>query len=409
MAKRSESWKASQLEKKRKARRELRQQRGYDASAYRQKDAERTRGRASTKTKESYRERVRKYEERTCPKAIRLGKGIQLRHLRNLKEFTRWFIESTKGRLADDGRPTKNTINVHAQEFVPGFVLETGNEISSQDATELYYWIENELVEEGVLSTTRKPKYNFKLRDFERAIIAFWATNDPFFTPGRYRVQFHFITLRFLCTGSRVPSFTPASVDKVGRGLRYKDCDKPIYSGGLFLLALALADNVLYGFSSPEEVFEQRIPEGQDELFLRWNEDAKNRCTVRKVRKVRAAGASEDPLTKEIYAAGFRKILANACHFVTATVHAMRRALGAAGYSQFHEHGLPRRLPIEEEQKIDADPQLVTKATEIRNAESDDDIKRLKRDYNVLKRRIYASMYQQFQSEWAQNQRDWKY
>lgn len=78
------------------------------------------------------------------------------------------------------------------------------------------------------------------------------------------------------------------------------------------------------------------------------------------------------------------------------------------GYSQFHEHGLPRRLPIEEEQKIDTDPQLITKATEIRNAESDDDIKRLKRDYNILKRKIYASMYQQFQSEWVQNQRDWK-
>ncbi|TQB75773.1 hypothetical protein MPDQ_001737 [Monascus purpureus] len=77
------------------------------------------------------------------------------------------------------------------------------------------------------------------------------------------------------------------------------------------------------------------------------------------------------------------------------------------GYSQFHEHGLPRRLPIEEEQKIDADPQLVTKATEIRNAESDDDIKRLKRDYNILKRKIYAMMFQQFQSEWVQNQRDW--
>lgn len=78
------------------------------------------------------------------------------------------------------------------------------------------------MVEEEVLSAIRKPKHNFKLRDFERAIVAFWATDDPFFMSGRYRVQFHFITLQFLCTGARVSSFTPASDDKVGRGLRYK-------------------------------------------------------------------------------------------------------------------------------------------------------------------------------------------
>ncbi|KAE8357268.1 hypothetical protein BDV27DRAFT_164672 [Aspergillus caelatus] len=73
------------------------------------------------------------------PEGYKIGEGYPAPTLEELKEFTRWFIESTKGRLADDGRPTKNTIKAHAQEFVPGFFLETGNEISSQDATELYY------------------------------------------------------------------------------------------------------------------------------------------------------------------------------------------------------------------------------------------------------------------------------
>jgi hypothetical protein len=62
-------------------------------------------------------------------------------------------------------------------------------------------------------------------------------------------------------------------------------------------------------------------------VVLRRNEDAKNRCIVR---KSTASGISKDPLTKKTYAADFQKILANACYFVTATVHAMRRALGAA-------------------------------------------------------------------------------
>lgn len=78
------------------------------------------------------------------------------------------------------------------------------------------------------------------------------------------------------------------------------------------------------------------------------------------------------------------------------------------GYSQFHEHDLPQWLPIEEKQKIDANPYLVAKAIEIHNAESDNDTKHLKREYSIQRREIYSSMFQQFQSEWVQNQCDWK-
>lgn len=78
------------------------------------------------------------------------------------------------------------------------------------------------LVEEGVLSAIKKPKHNYKLRDLERTIRNLWTNDDPFFMTGRYRVQFHFITLQFLCTGGRISSLTPSSLEKVGRGLRYK-------------------------------------------------------------------------------------------------------------------------------------------------------------------------------------------
>ncbi|KAB8227914.1 uncharacterized protein BDW43DRAFT_292804 [Aspergillus alliaceus] len=70
------------------------------------------------------------------------------------------------------------------------------------------------------------------------------------------------------------------------------------------------------------------------------------------------------------------------------------------GYDRFHEDGLHRPLPIEEEQKIDVDPCLVTKATETQQAQSDDDIKRLRREYSILKRRISSSRLQQYQSQW---------
>ncbi|KAI9045863.1 uncharacterized protein KD926_007166 [Aspergillus affinis] len=504
MAVRSASWKASQAEKRKEACRKLRLQRGYDVNANVQKDAERTRGRASMKTKEDYRKRVRKYEEflieqRNMPDGYTIKEGHPAPSLEELKAFMRWLIESTKGKIASDGRPTMHTMLVRAQQFVPGFFLETGNEIPRCDRQELYYWIEHELVEQGLLSAVTKPKYNFKLSDFERAIVTLWATDDAFFTHGRHRVQFHFITLQYLCAGSRVSSLAPASENKDGRGLRYKnidlvlfraddapwrvgwrlnqqfvknnkdpkntmfgtaiwDCDEPIYAGALYLVALALADNALFGFSTPEEFFEQRIPEGENELVLRWNDEAKDRCIVR---GVTAEGVSEEPLTKGTYQFDFKRVLANAGYFVTATVHAMRRAIGAAvdgkytaahvaqiltqkstavygndylancsgvdvfnalkgrladhthidyfqGYGQFHEHGLPRRLPIEEEQTIEADPRLIAKIAESSEAISDNETRRISRECAVLRKKIYLEKLQRYQSKWVQTRRDWK-
>ncbi|KKK18129.1 hypothetical protein P175DRAFT_0492880 [Aspergillus ochraceoroseus IBT 24754] len=144
MAGRSAAWKASQAERRREARRELRRQRGYDASAHIQKDAERTRGRASAKTKEIYKQRVRKYkefliDERNMPEGYKIGEGHPVPSLQDLKAFIRWLVASTKGKITPDERPTMHTILIRAQEFVPGFFFETGNEISNQDRKDLYY------------------------------------------------------------------------------------------------------------------------------------------------------------------------------------------------------------------------------------------------------------------------------
>ncbi|KAE8396778.1 hypothetical protein BDV37DRAFT_289999, partial [Aspergillus pseudonomiae] len=61
-----------------------------------------------------------------------------------------------------------------------------------------------------------------------------------------------------------------------------------------------------------------------------------------------------------------------------------------------------------EEEKVDEDPCLVAKAAKIQQAQSDDDIRRAKRKYSVLKRRISSSRLQKYQSQWVQSRRDWK-
>ncbi|PYH99229.1 hypothetical protein BO71DRAFT_415712 [Aspergillus ellipticus CBS 707.79] len=493
MAVQTSASRANQNKEKRKARCKLRQERSYDADIHRVKDAQRSGGRASPKTKEGYRKRVRYYkeflkEEKGLPEDYKVGVGYRVPGLEELKEFICWHIDSTVGRLDPDGRPTMNSTLVWAQEFIPGFFFETRNEIPYQDRQDLYSWIKHDLVAEQYIKNIKKLKYNFKLKSFKRAIVTFWTINNLFFMTGRYRIQFYFITLQNLCVGSRVSSLTPASENKAGRDLCYKniklvlfrdteapwrirwhpentifstaiwDCDEPIYSGVLYLLGMALTDNTLFRFSSTAEVFEQRIPEGEDELILRWNNEARDRCIVR---GISATGVSEDPFIKERYQEGLRKCLANAGYFVTATIHAMRCELGKAvrakysstlvaqilthksksvygndylgncssvdvvnslkgrpldhthvdyfqGFERFHENGLIRRLPIEEEQKIDEDPSLTEISAKIEGTQSADESRRLRREYSIQRRKIYSKAFQQYQSDWVRNRRDWK-
>jgi hypothetical protein len=65
---------------------------------------------------------------------------------------------------------------------------------------------------------------------------------------------------------------------------------------GLFLLALAFADNALFGYNSLSGFGDQEIPEGDDELPLRWNEEV---LEMPILRAVTADGGVSDstPLT----------------------------------------------------------------------------------------------------------------
>jgi hypothetical protein len=109
-------------------------------------------------------------------------------------------------------------------------------------------------------------------------------------------------------------------------GIPIWDQDTPIFAGALPLLALALTDNALYGYKSADEVWQQRIPPGEKELALKWNEEAENRCIVR---GITATKVSEASMTKAKFHDDFRRVMNNADYFKTATIHALRRALGA--------------------------------------------------------------------------------
>ncbi|KAH1486714.1 hypothetical protein KXX06_004054, partial [Aspergillus fumigatus] len=202
----SDAWKAAQKaareERKREQARQRREQRGYDPKAYREKDAQRSWSKASPETKEDYLKRVRTYEnflveEKGMPVGYKVGKEHPVPTLDELKELFRWYIDSTKGKLDPEGRPTMKTTLIRAQQFVPGFALETGKRIPEQDATELYCWIEKDLVAQKFIKAIEKPKYNVKPGDFER--------------------------------GARVAAICPKFKHRAERGLRYKHIELVLF------------------------------------------------------------------------------------------------------------------------------------------------------------------------------------
>jgi hypothetical protein len=54
-----------------------------------------------------------------------------------IKEFIRWYISSTTGRLAEDERPTVRTANACAERFFSGFEEFTKVKIIPADRKEI--------------------------------------------------------------------------------------------------------------------------------------------------------------------------------------------------------------------------------------------------------------------------------
>lgn len=67
-----------------------------------------------------------------------LEKGSPVPEITQIKEFIRWYVHSTKGRLDPDGRPTVVTTMACAERFFGGFETATGNMIAEADRSEIY-------------------------------------------------------------------------------------------------------------------------------------------------------------------------------------------------------------------------------------------------------------------------------
>lgn len=96
---------------------------------------------------------------------------------------------------------------------------------------------------------------------------------------------------------------------------------------------MAVADETLFGYSSLNEVRQQEIPAGQDELVLRFNDSVLERPILRKC--TRAGGITDDPIPKDAFLTIFKSTLINAAYLWGPSPHAIRRQLGKGADRKF--------------------------------------------------------------------------
>lgn len=89
---------------------------------------------------------------------------------------------------------------------------------------------------------------------------------------------------------------------------------------------MAIADKALFGYESLEDVQKQEIPEGEDELALRFHDSALERPILRRCTKT--GGVTDDPMPQSAFINILKSTLTNAGYLRGPTVHAIRRGLG---------------------------------------------------------------------------------
>ena len=104
------------------------------------------------------------------------------------------------------------------------------------------------------------------------------------------------------------------------------------YNDAGFLLAMAIADGALFGYDTLDDVRQQLIPTGKDEVILRFKDAALDRPILRKCTK--AGGVTDDPMPKSAFLAIFKSTLINAGYLWNLSIHAIRRSLGKGADSK---------------------------------------------------------------------------
>ena len=229
-----------------------------------------------------------------------------------------------------------------------------------------------------------------------------------------------------------------------------------LHDGTQFLLVLAIADHAISGVNTLDDLWQLRIPDGDDELPLRWNDSVMHLPILR--------NATFEPLLKTTFDRIPESVLSHSGFFAPATVidasfadtgflaryteversqHVLQgdpRVWGQSyvanifavcgrstaldepaqhdcvdyfqSFAKFHESGLPSKLPAREVAAISQHPQFLAFEAEVHRLISEhgspSKIQAAVGKARACRLRLTRKRLQQYKLEWVRERRDWK-
>ncbi|KAL0929956.1 uncharacterized protein CTRU02_215165 [Colletotrichum truncatum] len=226
---------------------------------------------------------------RPTSKALGIGYcgGAPAPSLTEAKDFFRFYIESSKGRVTKNGKPTAESMVGIAEIFYRAFTCETQTETSEAQRTEVYHKLIRNDIE---LVQKRKPEGDGS-----------------------------FFFFRFVKNNRYVENQT--------FGITMHEHPVILHDIEALLEALIFADYALFALETLEDLWDLDIVPGDSENILRWNEEV---LDLPLLRKIEGYGiVSREQMSLDVFQRAFRNILSLAgCIEVAAYVHQIRRHLG---------------------------------------------------------------------------------
>ncbi|KAJ5101748.1 hypothetical protein NUU61_003970 [Penicillium alfredii] len=209
------------------------EQSGYVFGAHANEDAIRDKDKRIPKTKRMYRQYAELWKDFLEQNGIRgydNGPGSKVPDHQLIKEFLRWYIHSTRGRLSKNGRPVVKSVLSCAERFFSGLEEEMQISVGLEDRKEIFnelalntkQWIQRSLTAEGTIKKINSLNKSFTRKDFIRTVSSLWQTDHHRFIPGLLKVIILLALQLYLFTRARIGAFIPSHEDKIQRGLRYK-------------------------------------------------------------------------------------------------------------------------------------------------------------------------------------------
>ncbi|KAH6617437.1 hypothetical protein F5144DRAFT_586453, partial [Chaetomium tenue] len=294
-----------------------------------------------------------------------LGPGAEIPTIEELRDFWDFYHKRSKGRIRGSKNPyaTMKSLRMSAKRFNGGFSRRTGIQMPAELVSLVNKHIkritQGTRNPQGTVSAAERPKYNFGVADLDRVLLTLWTRRDLRFIHERERAQFHFILESFCWSGGRSGAFFE------GGGLKYKDTtlvlrrtnkegewalmwkldqryvknalhpndiahsmtgrqrNKLRYNDGFLLVMMAIADGALFGISSPDDLWQQRIPDGDNETHLLWNDSA---STLPIARRIENGKVSREPMTEKRFRTIFDAVIRGSDYVgITPSVHQIRR------------------------------------------------------------------------------------